>query len=85
MGSNNLGLDGAKALAPVLAKMKGLKVLRLSENKIGPDGAKALAPALAKMTGLKTLVLSRNDFAPDGAKALARLGLGQADEVEDRK
>jgi GTPase SAR1 family protein len=71
LNSNDIGDDGAKALAPSLKAMPALTTLDLVANKIGVDGAKALAPLLKDMPALTTLSLHSNKIGDDGAKALA--------------
>ncbi|KAL4509016.1 hypothetical protein ABPG73_006402 [Tetrahymena malaccensis] len=72
---NNIGSDGAKAIASEIAKCTNLSTLSLYlyYNNIGSDGAKALASEIAKCTNLSTLslYLQSNNIGSDGAKALA--------------
>ena len=56
--NNNLGPNGAKALAPALGKMEGLEILWFGNNKLAPDGA-TTSPAFAKMTGLNAKICKR--------------------------
>jgi hypothetical protein len=60
---NNIGEDGAKALAANTS----LTILYLNGNNIGVDGAKALATN----TSLINLNVARNKIGDEGAKALA--------------
>ncbi|EWS74085.1 kinase domain protein, partial (macronuclear) [Tetrahymena thermophila SB210] len=73
--SNNIGPDGAKAVASEIAKCPTLSTLSLylQSNNIGPDGAKAVASEIAKCPTLSTLTLDlqSNNIGPDGAKAVA--------------
>lgn len=46
LGGNNLGADGASAIAAAIKGHKELKTLDLSSNAIGVGGARALADAL---------------------------------------
>ena len=46
LNSNDIGPEGAKALAKALIENTSLKTLNLNSNDIGPEGAKALAEAL---------------------------------------
>ncbi|EWS74662.1 kinase domain protein (macronuclear) [Tetrahymena thermophila SB210] len=73
--SNNIGPDGAKAVASEIAKCPTLSTLTLAlqSNNIGPDGAKAVASEIAKCPTLSTLslALQSNNIGPDGAKAVA--------------
>ena len=46
MFNNNIGADGAKAIAEALKVNPVLTTLSLSGNRIGAEGAKAIAEAL---------------------------------------
>ncbi|GBG35262.1 Hypothetical Protein FCC1311_114852 [Hondaea fermentalgiana] len=52
---NNIGDEGATALANALANNASLQTLSLSYNIIGDEGATALANALASNESLQTL------------------------------
>ena len=69
--SNDIGPEGAKALAGVLKENKTLTTLNLGSNNIDSEGAKALAAALEVNKTLTTLNLSDNNIGPEEAKALA--------------
>jgi len=69
--ANNIGPEGAKALANALKTNTTLTTLDIQANNIGPEGAKALADALKTNTILTTLKLWSNNIGPEGAKALA--------------
>ncbi|KAK3284858.1 hypothetical protein CYMTET_7513, partial [Cymbomonas tetramitiformis] len=83
LGENNIGNEGAEALAAALSPYEegvfntSLNTLILELNNIGPEGAKALAVALTPNaegvfnTSLNTLDLNANGIGPEGAKALA--------------
>jgi hypothetical protein len=73
MNNNNIGSDGAKALAGALYNLTSLHDLYLNNNNIGDDGAKALAGALQNNTSQTYfyLHLNNNNIGDDGAKALA--------------
>ena len=43
---NQLGYEGAKALAPAIRDSQSLSSINLSGNGLGVEGAKALAPAI---------------------------------------
>ena len=60
---NNLGPDGARALAPALEKMVGLKELTCAANA-------PWQPALAQAIHRRARSLSSNELGPDGARAL---------------
>lgn len=72
LGFANLREEGAKALAPLLSR---LKVLDISGNHIGGAGCIALAYQLRSNPGLETLKLESNGVGDEGAHALA-LALG---------
>jgi hypothetical protein len=62
---NNIGAEGAKAIA---ASLPGLTLLELWHNNIGAEGAKAIAASLPSLTSLD---LSGNKIGAEGAKAIA--------------
>ena len=69
---NNLGPDGAAALATALEEgQSGLTSLDLSLNKIGTRGGEALARALGANSTLITLNLANNELGADTASHLA--------------
>jgi Ran GTPase-activating protein (RanGAP) involved in mRNA processing and transport len=70
---NNIGDEGAKAIAEALKVNTVLTVLYLGENNIGDDGAKAIAEAL-KVNAVKTTVLlGDNNIGDEGAIAIAEV------------
>ena len=75
--SNELGPDGAKALAPALAANASITSLSLGRNELGDKGATVLARALkySKVSKLASLDLNGvdciNKIGPAGAKELA--------------
>ncbi|KAK3271239.1 hypothetical protein CYMTET_20398, partial [Cymbomonas tetramitiformis] len=87
LAGNNIGPDGAKALAVAFTQNaegvfnRSLNTLDLSGNKLvvpSPDppyrdvsGIKAVAEALVFNTSLSTLLLADTNIGPEGAKALA--------------
>ena len=71
LSHNNIGDDGAIALAEALKSCNNLQTLHLPANNIGANGAAALAKALKSCNNLQTLILSDNNIGADGAKALA--------------
>ena len=71
LSHNNIGPDGATALAGGIKGLTELNELDLSHNNIGPDGATALAGGIKGLTELNKLDLSHNNIGPDGATALA--------------
>ena len=68
---NNIGADGAAALAERLKSCNNLQALHLYRNNIGADGAAALAERLKSCNNLQALYLNRNNIGADGAAALA--------------
>jgi Ran GTPase-activating protein (RanGAP) involved in mRNA processing and transport len=73
--NNNIGDDGAKAIAEALKVNVVLTTLGLSNNNIGPEGAKAIADALKSGTAmLSNLELGSNNIGPEGAKAIVKSG-----------
>ncbi|KAF9585235.1 hypothetical protein BGW38_003299, partial [Lunasporangiospora selenospora] len=68
---NNIGDDGARALAEALKINLTLTSLNLNDNSINDNGAKALAVALKINSTLTTLSLECNNIEGDGAEALA--------------
>ena len=70
-GLDDLGDEGAAALAGALRHATQLQSLNLFGNDIGPEGAAALADALRHATQLQSLDLSSNSIGSEGAAALA--------------
>ena len=71
--SNNIGSDGAIALAKILQFNSTLEELNISTAGISDDGARAIAQALQHNSTLTTLTLSTNKVSDDGAIALATI------------
>jgi len=73
--NNDIGDDGAAALAVGLRTLPGLKELRLAHNSIGDVGCWAIVVALRECCGsqLRDLSLYDNKIGDEGAKALASL------------
>jgi hypothetical protein len=71
LSGNNIGDEGAIAIAEALKVNAVLTELNLQLNSIGHDGAKAIAEALKVNTVLNELHLYRNNIGDDGAKAIA--------------
>merc|ERR1719231_1117679 len=67
---NDIGDEGAKALAEAVATHPTLQKLNLVRNNIGSDGATALAAALTTNTVLKELLLNYNKIGAPGVEAL---------------
>ena len=72
---NDIGDEGATALAAELKQMPNLTSLNLARNNIGDNGARDLAEGL-KDTNITSLYLVWNDIGKEGVKALAE-GLKQ--------
>ena len=68
---NQIGDEGATALADALCVNGAMTDLDLSFNNIGGDGAKALANALRVNGAMTTLLLGGNKIRDEGATALA--------------
>ena len=68
---NNIGAEGAVALAVGLKSCNNLQRLDLSTNNIGDEGAVALADGLKSCNSLQRLDLSINNIGGEGAVALA--------------
>ena len=73
MERDNIGAEGAKALADALRVNASLTLLNLGGNKVGDDGATAIAQAVKSNTTCKLaeLVLYDNGIGTAGAEALA--------------
>jgi hypothetical protein len=68
---NNIGAEGAKAIAEALKVNMILTTLGLSANSIGDEGAKAIAEALKVNAVLTDLALWINGIGDEGAIAIA--------------
>jgi Ran GTPase-activating protein (RanGAP) involved in mRNA processing and transport len=68
---NQIGDDGAAALAQALTIKQGLLTLDLRENQIGNKGAQSIANALSNQSTLTDLNLSDNQIGNEGAQSLA--------------
>jgi hypothetical protein len=71
LGRNNLGDEGAAAIADGLRGKNKITHIQLDRNNIGDDGAKAIAAALPEARHLSRLWLDGNNIGRDGAVALA--------------
>ena len=71
LNGNDIGSDGAVALAGALKCCTSLKILYLGCNNIDSDGAEALADALKWCTSLEQLDIYDNDIGSNGAVTLA--------------
>ena len=79
---NNIGDEGAVALADGLKSCSNLQVLALSVNNIGAEGTVALADGLKSCSNLQDLDLSNNNIGDEGAVALAD-GLKSCSNLQD--
>ncbi|MDA9573948.1 hypothetical protein N9R48_03395, partial [Rickettsiales bacterium] len=70
---NNIGDQGAEALAQVLEKNSTVTSINLSGNNIGDEGTEALALALKEKSTVTSINLSGNNIGAEGAKALAQV------------
>ena len=72
---NNLGPEGAKAIAALCAVCASVTKILVSSNRLGAEGATILCDALreSKVTNVQELDLSDNNIGRDGAKAIAAL------------
>ena len=70
LGKNDIGAEGAKALAEQLKDAKVSHNIYLERNNIGAEGAKALAEQLKDAKVSHNIGLSDNDIGAEGAKAL---------------
>ena len=68
---NNIGDEGAVALADGLKSCSNLQYLALSANSINDEGAVALADGLKSCNNLQHLTLHTNSISDEGAVALA--------------
>jgi len=71
LSGNEIGDEGAKAIAEALKVNAVLTELRLGANNIGDDGAKVIAEALKVNAVLTKLSLWENSIGPEGAIAIA--------------
>ena len=68
---NNLGSEGAEALAPAISVSASLTEINLRYNQLGPEGGKAIAEGIRVSASLTSIDLSRNELGPEGGKAIA--------------
>ena len=72
LNSEEIGDEGAKAIALVLMVNTSLSTLYLYGNKIGDEGAKDIALALMVNTSLSDLYLNGNQIGNEGTKDIAQ-------------
>jgi hypothetical protein len=70
LGSNSIGVEGAKAIAEALKVTAVMTTLDLRGNKIGDEGAIAIAEALKVTAVLTKLYLWNNNLGDAGKKAV---------------
>eukprot|EP00164_Ancoracysta_twista_P008762 GFYU01012750.1.p1 GENE.GFYU01012750.1~~GFYU01012750.1.p1 ORF type:complete len:785 (-),score=200.38 GFYU01012750.1:111-2465(-) len=70
---NNLGKDGARAIADFLKDNTTLKQINLSENNMGKEGTRWLEDALKVNKSLESLNLRSNSLGKEGAKACSSI------------
>jgi len=78
---NNIGDEGAKALAELLKTNTTLVKLCLPTNKIGDEGARMMCESLKINTTLTRLVADNNNIG-DAMKEELRRAWGSRDEKE---
>ncbi len=71
LSNNNIGLEGAIAIAEALKVNAVVTTLSLGSNNIGVEGAIAIAKALKVTAVLTTLRLDSNRIGAEGSKAIA--------------
>lgn len=76
LSDNNIGPDGAAAIAAGLVKDGGLTQLKLSRNKLGAQGGIILSSAIAAHASLRLLDLEKNQLGDGGIGALAEALIG---------
>jgi Ran GTPase-activating protein (RanGAP) involved in mRNA processing and transport len=73
LGGNNIGVEGAKAIAEALKVTAVMTTLTLGGNNIGVEGAIAIAEALKVTAVVTTLALGANNIGDEGAIAIAEV------------
>ena len=77
LGTNNIGLEGARSLSNLLKENATLRHLDLTGNRICSSGAQELAGSLSYNLGLQELLLAANQIGDVGAYDLA-LSMGRS-------
>ena len=72
ISNNNIGFEGAIAIAKALETNTTLTTLFIDNNNIGVEGSKAIAEALKTNTTLTELHISNNNIGFEGAIAIAK-------------
>jgi len=78
---NQLGIDGAMAIAQGLIENTSLRLLDLSQNRLGSKGVMLLCEALKDNQTLSSLFLDTNGIASEGAYALSDLLLDKSSQL----
>ena len=71
LGTDNIGIKGAKVVAKALRVNGSLTSLDLYSSRIGKEGIVAVAEALKVNGSLTSLDLQGNNIGPEGGKAFA--------------
>jgi len=71
LDGNNIGDEGAKYIADMLAVNKTLQRITLDRNKIIDSGAQSIATSLFVNTGIRVVWLNDNSIGDKGAEKLA--------------
>ena len=69
VAANEIGAQGAAALAKALEVNASITTIDVASNKIGADGAAALAKALEVNASITNINLGDNQIGADGATA----------------
>ena len=70
---NQIGDEGAKAVAAMLKENQEIVTISLKDNQIGDEGAKAFAATLESNQTLYNLYLDQNQIGDEGVKAFAKM------------
>ena len=68
---SNIGDEGAKYIADMLAANKTLQMITLIKNNIGDQGAQSIATSLAVNTGIHAMYLQDNKITDVGGEKIA--------------
>src|ERR1700729_2155198 len=71
LSDNQIGDEGAKAIADALKVNNNITDIDLAYNQIGTEGAKAIADALKVNHTITNVYLFGNQIGDEGAKAIA--------------
>jgi hypothetical protein len=70
ISGNNVGVEGANALAERFNDMKAIKTISLNRTKLGVEGLAAIAAKINKCQTIEVLELDGNGFTDDALKSL---------------